>query len=103
MLANLIVLYSPLMFAESKESAVQQAARHVRRWGVGGPVAALLTHGGPLAFWGAQALYAAAPVLSVFDDGAGLNALAAVLEDPAAAAALATALAAPEGAGATPA
>jgi hypothetical protein len=90
------------MFAESKESAVQQAARQLRRWGVGGPVAALLTHGGPLAFWGAQALYAATPVLSVFDDGAGLHQLAAVLEDPAAAEALAAALTAPA-AGAGPA
>ena len=82
------------MFAEQQDSAVKRAARRLRGLGLGGLAAALLTHGGPLAFFGAQTLYAAAPVLSIFDDGAGLNELAGVLEDPAAAHALAGLLAA---------
>ena len=101
MLANLSVLYSRLMLAdpgESGDSAVQRAAGRLRRLGLGG-LAATLLQGGPLAFLGAQALYFAAPVVSVFDDGASLNELAAVLEDPASAQALAGALASDGGAG----
>ncbi len=81
------------MFAEQQDSAVKRAARRLRDLGLGGLAAALLTHGGPLAFFGAQTLYAAAPLLSVFDDGTGVNDLAAVLEDPEAARALAGILA----------
>ena len=81
------------MFAEEHDSAVERAAQRLRRLGLGGLAATLLTHGGPLAFFGAQALYAAAPVLSVFDGGDGVNELAAVLEDPEAARALAGILA----------
>ncbi len=97
MLANLSVLYSPLMFAEQQDSAVQRAARRLRGLGLGGLAASLLTHGGPLTFFGAQTLYAAAPVLSVFDATTGLNELAAVLEDPEAVQALAGLLASPAG------
>lgn len=86
------------MLANQGESAVQRSAQRLRRLGLGGLAAALLNHGGPLAFWGAQALYAAAPVLSVFDAGANLNELAAVLEDPEAAQSLAGVLAAESGA-----
>ena len=86
------------MLANQGDSAVQRAARALRGLGLGGPAAALLTHGGPLAFWGAQALYAAAPVLSVFDAGADFNEVAAVLEDPAATQALAGLLEAERGA-----
>ena len=82
------------MFAEQQDSAVKRAARRLRGLGLGGLAATLLTHGGPLAFWGAQTLYAAAPMLSLFDDGEGVNELAGVLEDPAAARALAGQLAA---------
>jgi len=84
---------------DSGDSAVQRSARRLRRLGLGGLAASLLAHGGPLAFLGAQTLYFTAPVLSVFDDGAGLNELAAVLEDPASAQALAGVLASEAGAG----
>jgi hypothetical protein len=94
MLANLIVLYSPIMLPNSPESAVQQAVRGLRRLGLGGLAASLLTHGGPLPFLGAQALYAAAPLLSVLEAGSGWNDLAAALEDPQAARTLAGLLAA---------
>lgn len=93
MLANLSVLYSPIMLAEPRDSAVQRAARGLRRLGLGGVAASLLNHGGPLPFFGAQTLYWAAPVLSVFDAGTSWNELAAILEDPEAARALAGVLA----------
>lgn len=93
MLANLSVLYSPIMLPNPRDSAVQRAARALRRLGLGGLAASLLTHGGPLPFFGAQTLYFTAPVLSVFDAGTGWNELAAVLEDPEAARALAGVLA----------
>ncbi len=82
---------------DSGDSAVQRSARRLRRLGLGGLTASLLAQGGPLAFLGAQALYFAAPMLSVLDDGTGLNELAAVLEDPAAAQALAGVLASEAG------
>jgi hypothetical protein len=85
------------MLANQGDSAVQRAARTLRGLGLGGLAATLLTHGGPLAFWGAQALYAAAPALSVFDSGANVNELAGILEDPEAARALAGLLAAEGG------
>jgi hypothetical protein len=82
------------MLADPHDSAVKRAVRGLRGLGLGSLAASLLTHGGPLPFFGAQALYAVAPVLSVFDAGTGWNNLAAVLEDPAAARALAEQLAA---------
>jgi hypothetical protein len=80
------------MIDVTREAQIQRAARALRGWGLGGLAATLLADGGPLAFFGAQALYFAAPVLGALNPmggGEGVNAWAALLEDPAAAAALA--------------
>lgn len=92
MLASPIVLYSPIMSDVTRDERIERAARVLRRWGLGGVAATLLADGGPLAFFGAQALYFAAPVLGVLGTGEGVTDLAALLEDPAAAGALAAEL-----------
>jgi hypothetical protein len=80
------------MIDVTREAHIQHAARVLRRWGLGGLAATVLADGGPLTFLGAQALYFAAPVLGAFSGGEGVNAWAALLEDPAAARALAAEL-----------
>ncbi len=74
--------------------SANRAARALRAWGLGGLAAALLGPDSPLAFFSAQALYFAAPML----DGLGgtfASDLAAVLDDPAQARAFAAELSAP--------
>lgn len=61
----------------------------LRAWGLHGLAATLLEQAGPLAFFGAQALYVAAPALQLLTPGETVTALAHALEDPDAAAALA--------------
>jgi hypothetical protein len=76
-------------------SSVSRAARLIRASGLGTLAAALLDHGGPLAFFGAQTLYFAAPVLDGLGERGLASDLAAVLDDPAATSALAAELRAP--------
>jgi hypothetical protein len=81
------------MLDVTREAQVERAARALRGWGLGRLAATLLADGGPLAFFGAQALYFAAPVLGALGPGQAVNEWAALLEDPASARALLQALA----------
>jgi hypothetical protein len=83
------------MLAGSGNLSANRAARALRAWGLGGLAAALLDNGGPLAFFGAQALYFAAPVLDGLGQSNIASDLAAVLDDPAATRAFAAELTAP--------
>jgi len=98
MLASPIVLYSPIMLEGSGNLSANRAARTLRAWGLDGLAAAVLDHGGPLVFFGAQALYFAAPLIDGLGGGNAASDLAALLDDPAAAHALAAELAVPGGA-----
>lgn len=70
---------SPLL---SVETALAPLTGRLRAWGLDGLTAALLEHGGPLAFLGAQALYAAAPLGGGSEPDSPIDRLAGVLEDP---------------------
>ena len=54
----------------------------LRAWGLNGFAATLLESAGPLPFLGAQALYAAGPMLTPFVPEDEVTALAHLLEDP---------------------
>jgi hypothetical protein len=87
------------MLAGSGNFSANRAARALRAWGLDGLAAAVLDQGGPLAFFGAQALYFAAPLIDGLGAGTFATDLATVLDDPAATRALAAELAAPGGSG----
>ena len=95
MLVSPIVLYSPIMLAGSGNLSANRAARALRAWGLGGLAAALLGPDSPLAFFSAQALYFAAPVLDGLGGNSDASDLAAVLDDPVLARAFAAELSAP--------
>lgn len=73
----------------STQEPLAPLVTRLRAWGLNGLAAALLEQAGPLAIFGAQALYLAAPALRLMTTGEAVTALAHALEDPDAAAALA--------------
>lgn len=65
----------------SAEQALRPLAGRLRAWGLQDLAAALLEHGGPLTFLGAQMLHLATPAAGLWASGDTLAALARVLED----------------------
>jgi hypothetical protein len=70
------------MLPGNGDSSLNRTVRVLRATGLAGLAAAVLDQGGPLAFFGAQALYFAAPVLDGLGPARLASDLAEVLEDP---------------------
>ena len=74
---------SPLLESQRREQLIDDLARRAARMNVTAPAILFLEMHRPLAFVGAQMLWAAQPFLSLWLDHADIGAVARLLEDPA--------------------